>query len=439
MQFWGDYMTEKYPDFIKATGYGTVTGLCGANCYHSFSPFLPGISVPNYTDDELKKMNEQENTPVEYNGKKYTKYEATQRQRSLERTLHAKNQKVELLKLGSADENDIKIAEANYRKTSHEYAQFSKSMGLPQQRQRVQIKNIENSLTFDKNSGNINNRIRNQFYAPLNEKNADDFLSALVKFKGDKLSLEENEILLIRNKALEELKQIADKNKKAEYTAYWNVILANMQKPFKFSELPDNFCDKLIQSINSRHISGQYDAVLRMFNSVVKNIPVLNQYTIGNSFYASIAYLSQTGKETLISGININKLNFFKNDYVTELHEIGHYIDNEVLKINKKSFRDTLLNDFKKFSEYKRIDNINWSEVFDLAPELSDILSGITLGKIHGKTAHDNSYWLIDESKLPAETFAHFFEATIRNDKKKIEIYKAIFPNSYKKFLIFFG
>lgn len=45
---------EKYPDFIKATGYGTVTGLCGANCYHSFSSFLPGISVPNYTDDELK-------------------------------------------------------------------------------------------------------------------------------------------------------------------------------------------------------------------------------------------------------------------------------------------------------------------------------------------------------------------------------------------------
>lgn len=23
-----------YPDFIESTGYGTVTGLCGANCYH---------------------------------------------------------------------------------------------------------------------------------------------------------------------------------------------------------------------------------------------------------------------------------------------------------------------------------------------------------------------------------------------------------------------
>ena len=65
MHFWGDNMAEKYPDFVKSTGYGTVTGLCGANCYHSFSPFIVGVSTPNYTDDELKKLNEQENTPVE--------------------------------------------------------------------------------------------------------------------------------------------------------------------------------------------------------------------------------------------------------------------------------------------------------------------------------------------------------------------------------------
>ena len=148
-------MAEKYPDFIKSTGYGTGEGLCGWNCYHSFAPFVPGLSTPNYTDEELKKLNEQENTPVEYNGRQYTRYEATQRQRSLERTLHAKNQTVELLKQGGASEEDIQIAEVQYRKTSHEYAQFSKAMGLPQQRQRVQLKNIGNSLTYDKNNGKI--------------------------------------------------------------------------------------------------------------------------------------------------------------------------------------------------------------------------------------------------------------------------------------------
>ena len=33
-----------------------MTGLCGANCRHSYSPFIPGISVRTYTDEELDEM-----------------------------------------------------------------------------------------------------------------------------------------------------------------------------------------------------------------------------------------------------------------------------------------------------------------------------------------------------------------------------------------------
>lgn len=29
-------------------GYGTVTGLCGANCRHTFHPFIPGVSERLY-------------------------------------------------------------------------------------------------------------------------------------------------------------------------------------------------------------------------------------------------------------------------------------------------------------------------------------------------------------------------------------------------------
>lgn len=32
-----------YPDFYEATGYGTVTGLCGANCRHHFGPYAHGM------------------------------------------------------------------------------------------------------------------------------------------------------------------------------------------------------------------------------------------------------------------------------------------------------------------------------------------------------------------------------------------------------------
>ncbi len=120
-------------------GLGTVTGLCGANCYHSYSPFTPGITPRTYTDEQLEKMNAEENKPVEYNGKNYTKYEATQRQRRLETTMRAQRQKIKLLEEGGADEQALINARARYVKTSDEYVNFSKSMGLSQQWDRVTV------------------------------------------------------------------------------------------------------------------------------------------------------------------------------------------------------------------------------------------------------------------------------------------------------------
>lgn len=120
-------------------GYGEVTGLKGANCYHDFYPVDPEIDEPTYTEEQLEEMNKQENTPVEYNGKQYTKYEALQRQRRLETTMRAQRQRIKLLQEGGADEDDIIIARGRYRATSSEYTRFSEAMNLPQQRERVTI------------------------------------------------------------------------------------------------------------------------------------------------------------------------------------------------------------------------------------------------------------------------------------------------------------
>jgi hypothetical protein len=125
-------------------GLGEVTGLCGANCYHSYSPFFMGLSKRNYTDEELDRMNKEENTPKEYNGKQYTKYEALQKQRRLETTMRAQRQKIKLLQEGGASEDDIIAERVKYRGTSSEYARFSKAMNLPQQRERVTVDGLGN-------------------------------------------------------------------------------------------------------------------------------------------------------------------------------------------------------------------------------------------------------------------------------------------------------
>lgn len=142
-QFWqGKWYTRKQLETV--CGLGMVTGLCGANCYHDYYPVIPGISEPTYTDEELAELNAKDNAPIEYNGRKYTKYEALQRQRRLETTMRAQRQEIKLLKDGGASEDDLINARARYRGTSHEYAVFSQAMGLPQQRDRVTIDGLGN-------------------------------------------------------------------------------------------------------------------------------------------------------------------------------------------------------------------------------------------------------------------------------------------------------
>lgn len=136
-------------------GLGTVTGLCGANCYHEYNPVIPGISEPTYTAEELEELNRQENEPVEWKGKQYTKYEALQRQRRLETTMRAQRQEMALLKKGEADEDDLINCRAKYRVTSAEYTRFSEAMGLPQQRERVTADGLGNIMQgkYTKGSG----------------------------------------------------------------------------------------------------------------------------------------------------------------------------------------------------------------------------------------------------------------------------------------------
>ena len=130
-----------YKAFIKETGYGTVEGLCGANCYHTFYPFIPGVSVRNYTDEELDQMNAAENEVKEYNGKEYTKYEATQEQRRLERTLRKLRQDIDLMeKAGLTDEDEELVGKkCKYQTYMRRYKDFSKEMGLKEHWERVTV------------------------------------------------------------------------------------------------------------------------------------------------------------------------------------------------------------------------------------------------------------------------------------------------------------
>lgn len=84
-------------------------------------------------------MNEEENTPKEYNGRQYTAYEAQQRQRRLETAMRADRQQIELLTQGGADDDTITGAKVKYFQRQDEYVKFSKAMNLPQQWERITV------------------------------------------------------------------------------------------------------------------------------------------------------------------------------------------------------------------------------------------------------------------------------------------------------------
>ena len=124
-------------ELITVCGLGSVTGLLGANCYHTYYPFILGISARNWTDEWLEEQNRKENTPKTFNDKEYTLYEAKQRQRQMETCMRAQREKVQLLKRGGADQDDIMIAKAKYQGQLNEYSRFCRKMGLTEERERI--------------------------------------------------------------------------------------------------------------------------------------------------------------------------------------------------------------------------------------------------------------------------------------------------------------
>lgn len=134
--WWGGRVYNRN-ELVSVCGLGEVAGLCGANCRHSYLAFVPGYSVRTYTDDQLRELEANEQQTKVYNGKAYTPYQASQAQRQMETKMRAQREKVQLLKEGGADPDDVMLAKAKYQGMLDQYSVFSKKMGIPQQRERI--------------------------------------------------------------------------------------------------------------------------------------------------------------------------------------------------------------------------------------------------------------------------------------------------------------
>jgi hypothetical protein len=123
----------KYPDFVKATGYGTGAGLGGWNCRHTFYPYFEGVSEAAYTRAEVKRLNRQK---VKYQGKDIDQYQASQIQREIERRIRYWKRQAAALEAGK---QDATAETAKVKEWQNIMRDFIRQTDLDRQRVREQV------------------------------------------------------------------------------------------------------------------------------------------------------------------------------------------------------------------------------------------------------------------------------------------------------------
>ena len=116
---------DEYPNLKESTGYpDDIQGLGGVNCRHRMFPFFPGISVPN-----PHQIDEKENRKV---------YEATQKQRAMERNIRSIKKRLIVAK-ASGDADQASAYRKKLTQKQAEIEKFCKDNGLRRQTEREMV------------------------------------------------------------------------------------------------------------------------------------------------------------------------------------------------------------------------------------------------------------------------------------------------------------
>ena len=108
------------------------------HCGHAAFPIIIGVNEPQYTPEQLEKFKEDNKKGVTYNGRHYTVYEATQKQRQIERAIRRQKRCV-LSAEKRGDKDALLTSQIKLRRLNEEYGRYSNAVGLPTQRERAQV------------------------------------------------------------------------------------------------------------------------------------------------------------------------------------------------------------------------------------------------------------------------------------------------------------
>lgn len=268
-----DYKGNTYNlDHDSKNGYRPIGEM---NCYHVVFSIVLGVSEPEYTDEQLQKILEDNDKGFEFEGKHYTMYEGTQLQRQIEREIR-KQKDIQILGRASNDKTMIGEADKNIKILTDKYNELTKASGLKPKAKRLSVTGYHSSIRAKKNTSNV---VADSNYNVID--------------KARIANLKENEIFISKeeNKRVNEYfikgyeDRINDKDSVFGLRDFekerYNKLLENRKNGYKDEIIQLNTiedCNKLLEKVNTQ-ITG--DSIKNTdFRLVAESSKALYQYSI---------------------------------------------------------------------------------------------------------------------------------------------------------------
>ena len=179
------YQGKQYSDEeYKRLNNSLVRRISTLNCGHTAMAIILGVTEPQHTKEELEAFRQQNEEGVTYQGKHYTLYEATQRQRNLESAIRNRKRRI-LIDEKLGDKDALQTDQIRLQLLKQEYSRFSKAADLPMQHARMEAagfdwkkgKEAENAYTEYEKQRDLRDPARFQ-----------DVVSIIPPYRGDAIT-----------------------------------------------------------------------------------------------------------------------------------------------------------------------------------------------------------------------------------------------------------
>ena len=131
-----DYKGNTYTlDHDHKNGFRPISKM---SCYHYVFSIVLGVNKPEYSEEQLQKIIDDNDKGAIIDGKHYTNYEITQLQRSFERKIR-KQKDIQILAKASGNKELVKESQDRITQLTNKYKEISKISGLPTRMDRLKV------------------------------------------------------------------------------------------------------------------------------------------------------------------------------------------------------------------------------------------------------------------------------------------------------------